>query len=463
MAGSLSGHDIGGLLAGQAGPDGKRHIPFSNSQEGLDMPLRTKELLNGRIMRRIYHDRKAGLPSDELLEVPRKPLKGVKLTLHIGDPKTGTSSIQRVLQLGLVDSPAGSISGFRDTNNTGNAVPLARSFLCNGDGSTRSWLKQKVRPRIMGVKQWLKDSDSDYPVISSEFFSGADPKAVHHAFSKHFPVLSKHMKVIAYVRPHHGRLLSAYTERIKCGYTTSNFETWLPAYLNSGILSYTLRFKKWREVFQEKFILRPFIRDQMLNGDVVDDFFSEVLSGQCFSVHATTNENQSVSLRSLAGLRRFNQKLTPIISNQGRIAMSRTIKDGIPTPVSEPKPALDRHSATLIGSLYKDDARALDVEFFQSPLFTEALGQAINRASGPLIDLSLKNHFSARDRGLLDDRIERIIERLPLDFESWHSHYKEARRLYHSGADRPTEWGGDLQKRLQDLCEILAESGGQYD
>lgn len=410
--------------------------------------------LKRRIIGRIHPD--ADRKSRPAASAPEKNDEDMKLTLHIGDPKTGTSSIQRALQLGVIESAAGRVSGFMDKNNNGNAVSLARSFWDESHADFGKAVRQKVWHPIRRVKRWLKSSDADYPVISSEFFSGANPETVHREFTRHFPAISKNMTVIAYVRPHPGRLLSAYTERVKCGYTTANFETWLPKFLESGILFYAPRFRQWREVFQQQFILRPFIRDQLVNGDVVDDFFSEVFSGQDFSVRETINENQSVSLKSLAGLRRFNQKLAPVISSQGRIALSRMVKDGIPDTESGPKASLDRDSASRIADFCRDDAHALDTEFFSRPLFTDALDQAIERAAGPIIDLTLRNHFSAERRRLLDTKIDQIIAILPTEFATWHRHYKETRRLYHCGADRPTEGGGDLQKRLHELCGIIA-------
>jgi hypothetical protein len=55
-----------------------------------------------------------------------------QLILHIGDPKTETSSIQRAMQLNLVKISSKEeqqkISGFVNFANSANAINFARSF-----------------------------------------------------------------------------------------------------------------------------------------------------------------------------------------------------------------------------------------------------------------------------------------------------------------------------------------------
>lgn len=101
----------------------------------------------------------------DALELEKK-----NLVLHIGDPKTGTSSIQRVLQLELVEGAAGKVSGLINKGASANAVALARAFTPRG--------KFKLKYEMSLVDAWLESTQASFPIISSEFFSGSDPAMI---------------------------------------------------------------------------------------------------------------------------------------------------------------------------------------------------------------------------------------------------------------------------------------------
>jgi hypothetical protein len=370
------------------------------------------------------------------------------LILHIGDPKTGTSSIQRALQLGLVESPAGKISSFTAENDSVNAVTLARSFRKEGE---------KPEPPMRAVKSWLGKNNANIQVISSEFFSSANPAYLHHVFTQHHPELMKNARVIAYVRPHVGRALAAYTERTKCGYTLSNFDEWLPAFIKSNKIKYFPRFQKWRNVFGDQFTLRPFLRSELRKGDAVEDFFTEVFGPENFSVKNAVNENQSITLKALAGLRSFNRAMVDSgIPAKQRIPLARGIYKDLPAETAAAKPKMDRDSILLIAHAYRKDAKRLDTEFFNKSLFLNELNEAARNAPEEPIDLTLGKYFDASEQAALSEHTRAIGKLMETNHARWERYYQENRRLYNIGRPLITNGGGEIQRHLEDLTALLS-------
>jgi hypothetical protein len=89
------------------------------------------------------------------------------LVLHIGDPKTGSSSIQEVLRAGLFQSPEVKV----DSPGQLNSFPLANALSDKGQLQFRE-------PRYKKLAEWLASSDADVGVISAEQFFRVDPSAV---------------------------------------------------------------------------------------------------------------------------------------------------------------------------------------------------------------------------------------------------------------------------------------------
>lgn len=371
-----------------------------------------------------------------------------QLVLHIGDPKTGTSSIQRALQLGLVDGMCGKVSAFTTDNGSANAVSLARSF--NRKGRTR------VKTEMQPVMKWLSSTTTPYAVISSEFFSNADPSMVRRAFARRYPALTSNIKVIAYARPHVGRTLAAYSERVKCGYTLSDFDQWLPVFMKSAFIRYHLRFKKWRDEFGPGFVVRPFVPEELKGADAVTDFFASALDTQDFSVGSMMRENQTVTAKALAGLRHFNREAASADIPPGyRIPLARTIAKGIRTDPAAEKLEVDKASVALILQQFAEDARLLDAEFFGRPLFLPKLEAAERNAGERPIRLKIDDYFTPREQSLIAGHTASILELMPSSQEDWMLHYHENRARYNRGLPPDVDGGGEIQQRLQELMALF--------
>jgi hypothetical protein len=369
------------------------------------------------------------------------------LVLHIGDPKTGTSSIQRALQLGLVEGKPAKVSGFINHINSANAISFARQFTPVGGG----------HKEMAQVDRWIRKENSDVLIISSEFFSLSDPELVKRYLDERYPGFAGKIRVIAYVRPHAHRALSAFTERTKAGYTLSDFDKWLGHFLRSGALYYTPRFLKWRAAFGENFVLRPYIHTHIRERDVVTDFFSEALGAGNFSLGCSINENQKISLKALSGLSAFNRGMsgTGIVAKQ-RIPMSLMISRFIKAGPGATAPRMGADHIARIIRACRQDAQQLDREFFQEPLFMQELKKARNDAFEDSLDLSPERHYSLAEQDLMHRAVADLTSLMSTRYKKWAAYYRKFSTAHNAGRPIPAADGNEIQKRLQDLAGLFS-------
>lgn len=265
------------------------------------------------------------------------------------------------------------------------------------------------------------------------------------------------MTVIGYVRPHIGRVLAAFTEQIKCGYTLRDFQSWLPKYIESERILYAPRFLRWRDVFGDRFILRPFLRGELKDGDAVMDFFTQVFGTQEFCVKSTAHENQSITAKALAGLNFFNREMAAAgMLPKRRIPLAMVISRGLSFDKFASKIKIDRSSAELLEKVYRNDARAMDDAFFGRPLLLPDLDRMVHESVSDPIDLSLNHHLSAAERAVLAGHIAAIGRLLPSEGENWERNYSDNRKRYNLGLPLDSEGGGEIQKHLQELSRLLS-------
>lgn len=388
-------------------------------------------------------------PSDPKESQSRMSSVEKQLVIHIGDPKTGTSSIQKALQMDLVRSEVGSISGYLNARMSANAVAIARSF--HGRDP------QRVRAAMAELGQWISTAPQDFLILSSEFFAEATPGVLKRAFLRRHPELAASMKVIGYVRPHAGRCLSAYSERVKCGYTFTSFTDWLPKFIASDAMRYAPRFLQWRKTFGDGFALRPFLRSELRNGDAVSDFFSIALGDLAPRIGSMEHENQSVSLRALAGLLAFNRNLNRLSLNASqRIPLALAVAREIAPHPDDRKPELDRISTGRIFEACQNDARKLDRAFFGRPLFEPELVRATEGGADQPMNLSLDAYFTAAEQAGLERHVMALPGLVAKNWAAWHDFYAENRARRNLGQPTLAEGGGEIQDRLEDIGRILS-------
>ena len=326
------------------------------------------------------------------------------LVLHIGDPKTGTTSIQEVLGFGQWKSPSINVEFTKQLNS----FPLANA-LCNPMQT-----HHRVE-RFTETAKWLEESTADIAIISAEQFYRVDPVELLATMREFLPQFADTVRVVAYVRPHVSRMISAYMQRTKSGLSLGPIETLFESTKSDNLLQFTPRFQLWREVFGDGFTLRPMIRNQLHNGDVVADFMNCALHGEPVELLGGGKANASLTLETLAGLRevQFILKENDIpkgTRNYVGDQVGRTLAASNKLTGTRLKISQDLYES--IRDYCADDAAALDDAFFGAPLMTKALTEQGSDVAPERQPHEASHYYSNRTILALRERAASLVEPL---------------------------------------------------
>ena len=313
-----------------------------------------------------------------------------EIIFHLGDCKTGTTSIQSVLAARAWDSQVGDIVYPARVNH----IPLAKTL-----AQPREMPKQDKQ--FTKVRKAFDDSDAAFGVISAEHFEFVDPQLVKTAIAQHLPDYADRIRLIAYVRPHGERLLSTFAERSKKGLFLRPLGALHDKLLRNRLLFYAPRFEKWRALFGDQFSLRPFVRDQLYKGDVVEDFFCYLFGSENFAITRDGGRNQSLTVEDIAMMRHIHGHLSDLSGNKLQHlqqALGWYMADllgTVPYPGGGTKPQLHKALAGRVVKAYREDAIALDQMFFDGSPMQDALEAIPDRALGKAQSFLAKTHFDA--------------------------------------------------------------------
>lgn len=242
----------------------------------------------------------------------------MKVILHIGWHKTGTSSLQTFL-----------------SNN--KALLLEKHGIMYPDTGLISHAHHKLAWSLQDplVSQWAKKISFNTPaeeiftllftecrnrnaetvLLSSEEFSQTEKYSISRLAS----VLKTHqVTIVAYIRRQDKYLESLYNQLIKTSFMRYKLD--LDRFIENKIkedgLNYMNYFPKWSAVFPgAEFIIRPYERELLLQNDICHDFLHHVLKcpEQEFQFNPA-EENESLGFRSVEFLKRMNR--IPISGSQ---------------------------------------------------------------------------------------------------------------------------------------------------
>ncbi|GEM_PF-2412706 len=214
-----------------------------------------------------------------------------KLFLHIGNYKTGTTSIQNYL-VNCAESlkercvlyPEAGRSFYKNrliSQHESLASVLSPSrtdFPPGHTHSLRNHPEQFTKDAIVGqLLEEIEESNADTIIISSELFMtyGLDYKTdfnvqqVKELFSE-FDVT-----VIVYLRRPDLQLYSWYNELVKTGHRVNQLRKGIKHHLRGCILNYTKALTPWVQVFgADQIIIRDYAN--LIEGDAIQDFMSTV-------------------------------------------------------------------------------------------------------------------------------------------------------------------------------------------
>ncbi|PCH66511.1 MAG: hypothetical protein COC12_12950 [Rhodobacteraceae bacterium] len=309
-----------------------------------------------------------------------------QLFLHIGDCKTGSTVVQTML--------AG-----------GHVVPQdVRLFYpgqaAHGQLQTSLGSRPDLYPaRWQAIARRLASADWDVAVLSSELFEFSQPAKVARALQENLPEYADTVKVIAYIRPHAGRVLSQFAENLKLSHDTGTMAQFLDRFIDTGHLNYTKRLDAWHEQFPGRLIVRPFIRDQLKNGDVRDDFLSIILNGGAYTRGGEQDPNVSLCLADLALVRLLQRRFCESgeVPIENRVAFGkvfgRLLQARAPTGTGE-KLGLPRALYERIRAHCLEDAQNMDQTWASPPCFERALETAADGVIAHPQSLEAEIHHS---------------------------------------------------------------------
>lgn len=311
-----------------------------------------------------------------LRTAPRKTL-----IFHIGDHKTGSTSIQTAFaqqQVSLADAEI-----FYPAQIANN--PLGHD--CKNYESDKPNVRENARKSIRQISHKIRESEARYNLISAESFERVPAPLFKKIISENFLDTDTAIKVVAYVRPHAGRITSTFAERTKIGaqrVLEGDLQSFFEHSRDTREFFYLERFSGWRDAFGKNFLLRPMIRSSLHNGSVLDDFIRHAFATERFSIQGAFKANESLDLKDLMRLKVLQQHLLKDTSRALRLHLGwefGRIVGHMPPPETHVKLSLHRSLAEEIRDTYLEDARSMDREFFQgNPILESDLHRAVEDA-----------------------------------------------------------------------------------
>ncbi|SFH66736.1 hypothetical protein [Albimonas pacifica] len=356
-----------------------------------------------------------------------------RLLIHLGDCKTGTTAIQNVLKQGAWSAEGLSWTYPVDPDRLHHCI-LASTL-------HKPKLKASRAPIWGRVNRRLAASDADLGILSGEWFEFVDPALMQRTLERFLPDLAPDARLIAYVRPHAERVLSSFQERTKLGQFKGSLDEFHDRVLGRGRFNYAPRLRRWREVFGDRYEVRPMIREVLKDGDVVHDFLDFATQGRPFTVDdgagGGMQANESVSVQDLAWLRALH-RTRQLPQQVGRRAARALQSCGRPGD----KLRLDAGLLERVRAAYLEDARILDAEFFGGGGAPGPMEAAFDRAAETALetpqDVSPERWYDAGELR----RIEAMAEVFAADAADLRRAKRQLRKARGGGGGRKGG-GGD--------------------
>lgn len=217
----------------------------------------------------------------------------MKVILHFGMHKTGSTSIQRTLR--KKKDPAFNYlpweifshsNLFRLLFEDDDSIPLREKVA----GITHENMAERREHWAARTARNIRKNPDKTVVFSAERGSSA-PVAAHQKCRKFFRKFSDDIQVVIYVRSPASFIQSAYQQRLRNGGFDLNLDSLFPEYINI--------IRKLDSVYgEENVTIRVFDRDTLVGGDVVHDFCSVI--GMEIEDDEIIRANESISAEAQA-------------------------------------------------------------------------------------------------------------------------------------------------------------------
>ena len=352
------------------------------------------------------------------------------LIVHLGDHKTGSTSIQQALAGQHFQSPKCKI-----------LFPRLQKGLVHHNNIVWSLIRpkqaEKRLPQFTALEQVIRESDADAAVFSAENLERVPPKVLRKTLEETMPDLLEDARLLVYVRPHAERLISSYAERIKQGLFMGSLLEFFEETREAGEFFYLGRLKRWAKVFPGQLTVRPMIRSELHKGDVVEDFFRFVTQGKPVKLKARPETNEKLCIEDLSILlelqkyvKHLNRPSEPVRSLGWRVGRMLAASREIPgTPLG-----LDADLAAQVQGCYSEDARMMDEMFFDGTPLSDRLAAAVQQATPETRPVGIEHHFDADTTALIRAWLELITRIYEVDPEGWRPYFQKAPLIIHNAA-----------------------------
>lgn len=342
--------------------------------------------------------------------------QGKTLIVHIGDHKTGSTTIQKAFATGSVTLAGKTLVYPSDFNH--NFLPAYLKFQGSGPKAARAPARRK---RVNELARKLRESDADFGVVSAENLEDVKPAVVQKLLENEFAGVADDLRIICYVRPHAARLVSSHAEQLKIG----TFDGDLQGFFRRKKLFYAPRLEAWRKAFGDRFILRPLVRPELAGGDVLEDFIHHAFGTGDFTIAPLKLANESLSLRDLILVRCIQEKLSEMGGEERTLrhplgwALARQLGKHVPAVAPE-KLQMHRSLAETMVKTYGKDARAVDEAFFDGrPILQTELENAVAKALPEPQSMRVEDHFSAEEQRSIAVMADMILFMMKNNPDSW--------------------------------------------
>lgn len=346
--------------------------------------------------------------------VPRKTL-----IFHIGDHKTGSTSIQLAFAKRLVKLEGCEV--FYPANIARNA--LGNECMEYSRAQT-PYARQAAAKPIAALADQIRRSEADFVLISAESFETVPARVLREVIDTFFADTADEIRLVCYVRPHAARLTSSFAERTKAGakrLLTGNLESFFADRKANKEFIYLPRFLAWRDHFGGAFSLRPMIRDQLRNGSVVDDFVHHAFGGLPFTVTGDSAANESLCMEDLMRLKVLQRRLRADRDLRLKVGWEFARLIGhMPPPQQRTRLRLHKSLAEDIHATYLEDACNIDEAFFGGlPLLQRELARELEKAPAEPQSVEPEDYLSASEMRSLDVLSQMVANLLENDGTDW--------------------------------------------
>lgn len=316
------------------------------------------------------------------------PIK--QLIIHLGDRKTGSTSIQSALSKKSWESKSAQILYPTNSNHRNLALLIKANK------------KEVLKNRAAKLRQKLIKSNSDFAIISAEAFEVVPSGMLSQFIQQYLPEWKDTVKLIAYIRPHADRFVSSFVERTKHGNFNQSMSVLHQTFKEQRFLIYKNRLDAWRSTFGDRFEVHPFLRSSLYNNDVVDDFFKQVFNDQPYNLKKHDYRNESLCLEDLSALVEILKIIKEKYGNQIKPKTLHRLGQRMADSLSGSRAngtriCMHRKLAEEVSDFYHEDAMAIDREYFSGEVFTSSLESVFKNIVDEEQSLDVHHHFSEQE------------------------------------------------------------------